>query len=531
MGTGVFGAMIKLSAGNNASQNYTAFKNAIWPPGGGFGTGQAFGMKTYFNNTNVGGPQMSDGSGFGSGSTNGSNTFPTSFGSDAAYGLANNFQVIIACYKPWMNLGLNSYDATAGSPGTTGASGSTHGGTKADWSALSASVSALSAACNAAGAKLYVVLWQEIEHMHAPGSGGGMNLQNYQYWSSLAWYGGAVYGSVASGGAGLPKARLLHNASASYSGQLDNFFPANQGSNGGPVAALVGGGTTDCYSRDYAAGYRFDSVTSGSKYATPLVTHCANAGIPFMGVLEFGVGGNNVPSNQTILDYFDHVNTVAGTGANVNGFYFWYGEYQDSGYGLIPGFSSGQSFTETNPNPPPATITIGPGPDATPKLRAIFNTIYGSVPPLLIDTLSLHSGPAFTPYSDSIISEGGVAPYSYSKDSGTLPAGVRLNSDGTITGTPTVAGNFSFTPKVTDSSTPPLTAITSSPLTITITATAQLQITTQSCPMGVKGAPYPDFTLEAANGIGTLRWQVINGTLPAGLSLDPNTGTISGTPL
>lgn len=61
---------------------------------------------------------------------------------------------------------------------------------------------------------------------------------------------------------------------------------------------------------------------------------------------------------------------------------------------------------------------------------------------------------------------GGVAPYSFSITDGAPPDGCELssetNADGTenitIDGTPTTAGDFSFTLDVADSSTPPQTA-------------------------------------------------------------------------
>lgn len=56
------------------------------------------------------------------------------------------------------------------------------------------------------------------------------------------------------------------------------------------------------------------------------------------------------------------------------------------------------------------------------------------------------------PYSQTITASGGTAPYSYSLTSGALPAGLTLNSNGTISGTPTAAGNYSFGLTVTDSS-------------------------------------------------------------------------------
>lgn len=53
-------------------------------------------------------------------------------------------------------------------------------------------------------------------------------------------------------------------------------------------------------------------------------------------------------------------------------------------------------------------------------------------------------------YSDAVVANGGQAPFSYSADPTLLPTGLTLNSDGTITGTPTQSGKFTFSVTATD---------------------------------------------------------------------------------
>lgn len=55
------------------------------------------------------------------------------------------------------------------------------------------------------------------------------------------------------------------------------------------------------------------------------------------------------------------------------------------------------------------------------------------------------------------------------------------------------------------------------------------QVTTDSVPTGAVGIPY-HLRLEAVEGDGEYLWAVVGGTLPAGLVLDPQTGSLSGTP-
>lgn len=73
------------------------------------------------------------------------------------------------------------------------------------------------------------------------------------------------------------------------------------------------------------------------------------------------------------------------------------------------------------------------------------------VQPLAITTTSVPYGTRYVPYSAQIDVTGGVPSYTFSLSSGSLPAGVTLNSStGLISGTPTVGGTFYFTVTVRD---------------------------------------------------------------------------------
>lgn len=72
------------------------------------------------------------------------------------------------------------------------------------------------------------------------------------------------------------------------------------------------------------------------------------------------------------------------------------------------------------------------------------------------------------PYSRTLTATGGTGTLTWSILSGTLPTGLTLSTTGEISGTPSVAGTFEFTPQVTDTlaqtdSTPPLLSITIDP--------------------------------------------------------------------
>src|SRR5205085_6776925 len=78
-------------------------------------------------------------------------------------------------------------------------------------------------------------------------------------------------------------------------------------------------------------------------------------------------------------------------------------------------------------------------------------------------------GTVGTPYSATLASSGGQAPYQWSVTSGQLPSGVTLNSStGGISGTPTTAGPCLFGIQVSDA----MGATASARFSVTIAATA-----------------------------------------------------------
>jgi hypothetical protein len=84
--------------------------------------------------------------------------------------------------------------------------------------------------------------------------------------------------------------------------------------------------------------------------------------------------------------------------------------------------------------------------------QAFTVTIASGAPKLAIATSSLPGGTAGSGYSQTLTATGGTPPYSWALISGALPDGLALDSGGAITGTPSKAGTFSFTVRVTDKS-------------------------------------------------------------------------------
>jgi hypothetical protein len=71
--------------------------------------------------------------------------------------------------------------------------------------------------------------------------------------------------------------------------------------------------------------------------------------------------------------------------------------------------------------------------------------------------------------------------------------------------------------------------VASVPVSLTVVAASGPSITTTSLPEGSLGNGY-SATLQASGGSGSYTWSISGGSLPAGLTLTPSTGAISGTP-
>jgi hypothetical protein len=150
-------------------------------------------------------------------------------------------------------------------------------------------------------------------------------------------------------------------------------------------------------------------------------------------------------------------------------------------------------------------------------------TITIDPPPITFTTASLPNGIVGTGYSATVETTGGSGGKQFSVSSGSLPAGLSMNASGAISGTPTAAGNSTFTVTVKDNG----GRTASKDYSIAVDPPA-LTITTTSLTGGVVGAPY-SASVEASGGSGGNQFSVSGGALPAGLSMAAS-GAISGTP-
>lgn len=157
-------------------------------------------------------------------------------------------------------------------------------------------------------------------------------------------------------------------------------------------------------------------------------------------------------------------------------------------------------------------------------LAVLYGVAGGGASPT-ITTASLDDGTTGVAYNERLFASGGEQPYAWSLAPGSdpLPPGLGLSGSGDIGGTPTAVGTYSFTVRVTDA------GLQSATKVLSIRVGTPVAVTTESLPGGTAGNAYAQ-TLGATGGTTPYRWAVVAGNLPPGLALDPDTGTISGTP-
>lgn len=176
-------------------------------------------------------------------------------------------------------------------------------------------------------------------------------------------------------------------------------------------------------------------------------------------------------------------------------------------------------------------LTDSETPTAASTTASLSITINNSAPVSVTTTSGqLPTGVVSAAYpTTNLTASGGTPPYTWAISSGTLPAGLTLNtSTGAISGTPTNSGTFNFQVKVTDSSSPKGSATAN----LSITVNPTLTITTNSLPNGSLNTAYAQ-SINSTGGIGPYTWSITSGNPPAGIMLGSSNGNsvnISGTP-
>lgn len=152
---------------------------------------------------------------------------------------------------------------------------------------------------------------------------------------------------------------------------------------------------------------------------------------------------------------------------------------------------------------------------------------------LTITTASLPSGNIGDTYSETItaVMTGGTWPVTWAVESGTLPAGLTLNSSsGTISGSPTAKGTYKFTVKASIGSSGLITATKQYSVTIADNQPSySLTVKNTSLTAGTVGTSYSETLKAELTGAELPATWSYTGTLPPGLTLSTS-GTISGIP-
>ncbi len=152
-----------------------------------------------------------------------------------------------------------------------------------------------------------------------------------------------------------------------------------------------------------------------------------------------------------------------------------------------------------------------------------------AVPTIVINPTTLSNAAIGVPYGATLSNTGGLAPVTFAVTAGSLPPGLTLATDGTVSGTPTGGGTYNFTVTATDSATAtgPYSGARAYALTVDA-ATITLSPAAGALPGGTTGAAYSQ-SFSATGGTGPYSYAVVTGALPAGLTLN-STGVLSGTP-
>jgi Putative Ig domain len=164
-------------------------------------------------------------------------------------------------------------------------------------------------------------------------------------------------------------------------------------------------------------------------------------------------------------------------------------------------------------------VTPTPTPTPTPDVVTI-------VPLHTLSYDNVQAAVQVQPFARQLPATGGNPPYTWRLVSGTLPPGLNLSDKGLISGTPTSTGSFTYTLRLTDSE----------GTWVENTYTQNVFATAGTISFVLQVSQIPEFGQNQHVGFtpfvqgGTLPWTFTITGLPNGVTYDPTTGIISGTP-
>jgi large repetitive protein len=173
---------------------------------------------------------------------------------------------------------------------------------------------------------------------------------------------------------------------------------------------------------------------------------------------------------------------------------------------------------------PNATVLPSPSPTPTPSPSPTPTA------PLQATTPPFHAGEVGVAYGSIALSAtGGVQPYKWSVSAGSIPDGLIFGSNGTLTGTPTSAGNFGFTIQVADGGGG--TASVNGQIGIAARLSAGLvPACVTQCSVELGCVNVCGTFGQVGGGIGPYEYALTSGQLPSGTTLSglALTGTFKG---
>lgn len=117
-------------------------------------------------------------------------------------------------------------------------------------------------------------------------------------------------------------------------------------------------------------------------------------------------------------------------------------------------------------------------------------------------------------YSQRVV-RGGTPPYTVSVVDGAFPAGMAVDGQGMLVGTPQASGSWQVTLQVSDSASPAGTA--AGAVSLSVTELRELQITTAEIVLALRTDL--DFPIEVSGGVPPYTWGISQGALQPGLQL------------
>ncbi len=147
-------------------------------------------------------------------------------------------------------------------------------------------------------------------------------------------------------------------------------------------------------------------------------------------------------------------------------------------------------------------------------------------PAIAVAPLTTPAGTVGIAYNQTFTGSGGLAPYTFAVNSGSLPGGLTLAGGGGLSGTPTGAGTFNFTIRATDAN--GCFGDRAYSITIAPAGCPVISLSPASLANAPLGVAYSQ-TVSASGGLAPYAMSLSSGSLPAGLTLS-GSGLISGNP-